>query len=231
MLVAPPAAAHLLTDRLSRMLLLSTALAALSAGVGHVLAIRLPPLLGFPGVSTSSAGMIGVAAGLLLLLAVLFGPRHGLVSRAWRRFALQLRIAREDILGLLYRLEERDALRSTPLTVPMLRTLISTGPLATRWSLAGLRRAGLVESASSASPALLRLTPKGRQFAQQHVRTHRLWEVFLEQYLSLPADHVHAAAEQLEHIRGERLRADLAESVGDPALDPHGKRIPKRDGA
>jgi manganese/zinc/iron transport system permease protein len=72
MLVVPPAAASLLTHRLHRLLLLALVLAALSAILGHVTAVFLPPLLGhwlgYPQVgATSSAAMMAVCAGLLFL--------------------------------------------------------------------------------------------------------------------------------------------------------------------
>lgn len=81
MLIVPPAAAHLLTERLGVMLVFSAALAAISAVVGHWLAIHAPGWIGYPGVSTNTAGMMGVTAGLLFVLALLLAPRHGLVRR------------------------------------------------------------------------------------------------------------------------------------------------------
>lgn len=81
MLIVPPAAAHLLTERLGLMLVVSASLAAVSAVVGHWLAIHAPGWIGYPGVSTNTAGMMGVTAGLLFLLALLLAPRHGLVRR------------------------------------------------------------------------------------------------------------------------------------------------------
>jgi manganese/zinc/iron transport system permease protein len=72
MLVVPPAAASLITHRLHRLLILALVLAALSAILGHVTAVFLPPLLGhwlgYPNLgATSSAAMMAVCAGLLFL--------------------------------------------------------------------------------------------------------------------------------------------------------------------
>ncbi|GHB90524.1 metal ABC transporter permease [Cerasicoccus arenae] len=79
MLVTPAATAHLLTDRLGLMLLLSAIIGALAAGLGHLLAIVIPPLIGFDGTTTS--GMMAVTTGLLFVLAWLFAPRYGWISR------------------------------------------------------------------------------------------------------------------------------------------------------
>ena len=61
------------------MLFISSALAAASAWLGHLFAMTLPRLIGFEDTTTS--GMIAFAAGLLFLLAWLFAPHEGLISR------------------------------------------------------------------------------------------------------------------------------------------------------
>lgn len=79
MLIVPPATAHLLTDRLPTLLLLSCLAGALSAGLGHLGALTVPRWFGFEGTSTS--GMMATAAGGLFLLAWLFAPRQGIIPR------------------------------------------------------------------------------------------------------------------------------------------------------
>jgi manganese/zinc/iron transport system permease protein len=74
MLVCPPAAARLMTDRLERQVLLSVALAVLSAAFGYVLAGYGPLWLGLQD-SVSAAGMIATVSGAILALAALAG-RH-----------------------------------------------------------------------------------------------------------------------------------------------------------
>ncbi|MFC7335798.1 metal ABC transporter permease [Haloferula chungangensis] len=79
MLIVPPAAALLLTRRLLPMLLISSTLAAISAWLGHLFSMTLPRLIGFEDTTTS--GMIAFSSGLLFLLAWLFAPTEGLISR------------------------------------------------------------------------------------------------------------------------------------------------------
>lgn len=87
LLIAPPAAAYLLTDRLPIMIGLSLIIGAIAAVLGHISALTVPAAFGYD--STSTAGMIAVSTGLLLALAALFGPRHGILLNIWRQHQLQ----------------------------------------------------------------------------------------------------------------------------------------------
>jgi DtxR family Mn-dependent transcriptional regulator len=62
------------------------------------------------------------------------------------------------------------------------------------------------------------------------VRKHRLWEVFLVEKLDFSWDEVHDIAEQLEHIKSEKLINKLDDFLGNPTEDPHGDPIPNAKG-
>jgi DtxR family Mn-dependent transcriptional regulator len=74
------------------------------------------------------------------------------------------------------------------------------------------------------------LTEKGKLSAKMIVRKHRLWEVFLVEKLDFSWDEVHDIAEQLEHIKSEKLIHKLDDFLGNPTEDPHGDPIPDRNG-
>jgi DtxR family Mn-dependent transcriptional regulator len=74
------------------------------------------------------------------------------------------------------------------------------------------------------------LTEKGSHLAKMIVRKHRLWEVFLVDKLQFPWDEVHDIAEQLEHIKSEKLINKLDDFLGHPTEDPHGDPIPDANG-
>ncbi len=76
----------------------------------------------------------------------------------------------------------------------------------------------------------VRLTTEGRELAIQIIRKHRLWEVFLVDKLNFSWDEVHDVAEQLEHIRSDKLITELDRFLGFPKRDPHGDSIPDEDG-
>ncbi len=74
------------------------------------------------------------------------------------------------------------------------------------------------------------LTEKGFLSAKMIVRKHRLWETFLVNKLSFSWDEVHEIAEELEHIKSEKLINSLDEFLGFPTFDPHGDPIPNQKG-
>ncbi|WP_236975985.1 metal-dependent transcriptional regulator [Membranihabitans maritimus] len=76
----------------------------------------------------------------------------------------------------------------------------------------------------------LSLTDEGQIIAMKLIRKHRLWETFLYEKLDFRWDEVHEIAEQLEHIRSDKLIAKLDEFLGYPKVDPHGDPIPDENG-
>jgi len=76
--IVPPAAAYLLTDRLWRMLAYGSAIAVASSVIGYLVARAY---------DVSVGGSMASATGGFLLLALAFGPKHGLIARALRRRA------------------------------------------------------------------------------------------------------------------------------------------------
>jgi DtxR family transcriptional regulator, Mn-dependent transcriptional regulator len=74
------------------------------------------------------------------------------------------------------------------------------------------------------------LTEKGMLSAKMIVRKHRLWEVFLVEKLDFSWDEVHDIAEQLEHIKSEKLINKLDAFLNFPTEDPHGDPIPNAYG-
>ncbi|MDP7014425.1 MAG: iron dependent repressor, metal binding and dimerization domain protein, partial [Pirellulaceae bacterium] len=53
----------------------------------------------------------------------------------------------------------------------------------------------------------------------------RLWESYMAKHFDLPPDHLHDAAERVEHFLDPSMRSQLAEEVPS-ATDPHGRAIP-----
>jgi len=199
MLVVPAAAAELLVQRLSQVVLLAVVLAVTGAVVGYLAAWRF---------DTSAAGMMAVVLGLEYGVAVLVAPQEGLLARVAARLSYAWRVRCEDRLAALWRAEEA----GTPVAGG------ASAGLPLRW----LRLQGRVEPAGTG----YRLTPQGRAEGELIVRSHRLWETWLGQHADLPVDHLHPPAEWIEHHLGARLRQQIEQDLGRDVVDPHGSAIP-----
>lgn len=108
-----------------------------------------------------------------------------------------------------------------------LAQLLEVKPASANSMLKKLKTKGLVDYKKYGK---LSLTSEGRVVALLLIRKHRLWETFLHQKLGFSWDEVHDVAEQLEHIRSEKLIEMLDRFLGFPESDPHGDPIPDAQG-
>lgn len=227
MLIVPAAAAHLLTDRLWLMIVLSAVVALLSAVVGYAGVLWGPGLVGLDArFSPNPAAMMASTAGVFFLLALLFSPQYGIISRVYHRAALSVQIAGEDVLGLLYRWQEMRPRADEPMGERDLVQAVGGGWL-TGWTLRTLRwrRAIKRVKTSDGEPSYV-LSPAGVQSASHLVRAHRLWETYLAKHFHLPADHLHMPAERMEHYLSPELTEQIVREVEHADQDPHGRDIP-----
>ena len=225
MLIVPALVAHLLTDRLGVMLALSTVVAIVASVAGYA---------GAAALSFNAAGSIGVMLGVLLVLTGLLSPKHGWISRALRRLAVRVSVAREDMLGYLYRVTEsavpgpaaspQGSLTGhiAPIQSALLRQTVGGG-LRARFALWQMLRHG--EARMSPAGEVVP-TAAGLAAAADLVRSHRLWETYLVERIGLRPDHVHDAAMRLEHVTDRSMQQQLAERLESRQVDPHGKAIP-----
>ena len=218
MFVVPPATAYLLTERLSWMIFLSAVISMLSALLGHLSAVVVPHAFGFR--STSTAGMMALCAGMLFFVASLVSPRNGVIVRIVRRQKLAMRILSEDLIALLYRMDERS--RDCSVSADKLRISLLSRPWLTSWLMNRHVRTGHVNQTASGYS----LTASGRQLGSVLVRSHRLWEQYLVAEGGVAMDRIHGQAEKLEHFTNRELRDRLDEVTAAPSTDPHGSRIP-----
>jgi DtxR family Mn-dependent transcriptional regulator len=84
------------------------------------------------------------------------------------------------------------------------------------------------------SKNLLKYTPyqgvallkEGLEHAIRMTRAHRIWEVFLQDFLGYDWHEVHEEAEMLEHAGSESMLQRLYEKLGGPKFCQHGNPIP-----
>lgn len=218
MLIIPGAAARFWSDRLDHMLIIAALIGA-SAGIGGTLisAGTIEQLLGFDPLAFGQntrhlpTGPVIVLCGTsLFLVSMLFAPRRGAVARLWREVSVRRRIARENLLRSLYELSEpqlpaRPFITSAQLTEDRAWNARHVRQLL-RWG----AQAGFVECTAAGA----RLTAAGHDRAEELVRTHRLWELFLISGADIAPDHVDRDADSIEHFLTPeivaRLEAELA---------------------
>jgi len=219
MLIVPGATAHLLTDRLSTMLVLSLGIAAAGAFLGHVSAITVPTWIGFR--DTSTAGMMAVVVGVIFLLAFLFALRYGVLSRFITRALLSLKITRDDVMGFLYRHQELAPAEAAPVCAEDLQGALKLGfsVKIALWDLVRRRRIRRFEDGFGLSEA-------GVHEARDLVRSHRLWESYLCDAMGYCLEDVHRSAHKLEHFTDSDMQEELGEVTGHPSQDPHHREIP-----
>ena len=98
MLIVPAATAHLLTDRLHWMILVSVVLAIVSTILGHIFALSFTGWLGIDASlidTTSTSGMIAVASGLIFAVALFLAPKHGIWTKRFRLLSKQSEISKD----------------------------------------------------------------------------------------------------------------------------------------
>lgn len=212
MLIAPPGAAVLLTDRFHRLVFLAAGIGVLAAVGGLYLSYFLD--------IASGATMVLVST-LFFAAAFLFAPRRGLVPRMIRR-----RRGADEVRMIHYLKALYSFAPDVPASPEALAAMLRDAPAGAAAVMRQLARLGLVEIA----PDGARLTPQGRLRAAQFVRTHRLWERFLVDRAGLPWDEVHATADRIEHDSTPALTEALASALGPHTTDPHGAPIPSREG-
>ncbi len=215
MLIAPAVAARQFTHRLSILFLLAGVFGALSGFFGNYLSLEIPHWLG-DSFSLPTGPMILLTASSICLLALLFAPDRGMISRLFRiiRFKYQCRL--ENALKAFWKQGKEGSLSLKEVNARLQISSLSLRILIWRMQRQGWLKRG-------------RLTEDGWIKASRIIRLHRLWEAYLV-YLGQGADKVHRNAEEMEHIITPELEKELTELLQDPKQDPHQQPIPAKNG-
>ncbi len=215
LLIIPPAAARFWTDRLSMMILASSAIGAASGLLGAALSALVPRL--------PAGAIIVVVASAIFLISLVFGPARGVLTRYREHRRLSQKVSRQHLLRAVYETAERDDADPLATGVPVEALMLMRS-----WSAAGLRRA----LRSAERDALLyegsddhyRLTDDGIMEATTAVRNHRLWEAYLVTHADIAPSHVDRDADQIEHVLDrqmiKKLEAIVAQDHPDLLVPP-----------
>ena len=208
LLVTPAATAYLLSDRLSRMMML----AALFGVTGVAGGLYVSAWIG----NVATGPSIVIVSTLQFLLVLVIAPRYGLLADWLRRRANVPQPIVEDILGAFRHSE------SAVLTVNEIQQRLGGRYETIQRALKSLEANDLLTQ----NGTQLALTAAGQQEANRLLRAHRLWEAYLQR-VGTPVEELHRRADQLEHMHDDATIDYLDDKLGHPLTDPHGAVIPE----
>lgn len=227
LLITPAAAAYLLTDRMHWVLVLA-------AGFGMISGI-LGAFISYLSNNLPTGPLIVLGSTTIFTLALIFGPKHGLLTKALRRRRQRQRIALENTLKSVFHLSESSGFTRKEFSIAALANERNQDLASTEKEVRALVAAQLARHVDSengaewSGQARFQLKKAGWLRACEIVRNHRLWELYLTNAAQYQSDHVHDDAEEIEHLIGEDIVQRIEERLKSPIQDPHGKLIPRRD--
>lgn len=216
MLIAPAAAARQCTSNFKQMFFLAGLFGLLSAGLGTYFANEVSLNMGQKmGVPTGP--MIVLVASMICILALLFAKEKGLVIRFWRILKFRSMCLNENLLKTLWKQEKKA-------TFAYLKEHLYVPSWHLMWALKRLMKEGWIEKKGHTYC----LTQDGTIRAVRIVRLHRLWELYLADYVGIGPLRVHSSAEEMEHILTPELEEELTFLLQNPQIDPHQQPIPPK---
>lgn len=225
MLVAPAAAARQMTHRMSLMLWLSGVIGLISGFFGNYLSVEAPKWISdcYPSchLVLPTGPMIVMVAVTCCIAALLFAPERGLFMRLWRAARFRYRCLGENVLKTLW----RQGGSEHPVSLDDLRRWQSISKPYLRYILLRLSANGWTVREGAGH----RLTADGTMRAAKIIRLHRLWELYLTEYVGMGVERVHHSAEEMEHIITPEIEDQLTQLLRDPKQDPHHQPIPPKE--
>lgn len=212
LLITPAAAARFWTDKLSRMLTLAVLMALFSGIAGAYISFTLPNMPTGPWVV--------VVLSALAFFSFFFSHKKGLITRWYSKRNYQRKIHADHILKTLYYAAEA---HREGLAIEEIKQSFPHKRRQTQDSIKALSRKGYLDI----NQHFVTLTKSGTSEAKRIIRLHRLWELYLTEYVNIAPDHVHDTAGKIEHILTPEIEAKLDAKLNYPDRDPHQSIIPR----
>lgn len=220
MLIAPAVSARQYTNKLYLIFIFAGGFGLLSGFFGNYLSVEMTHTMRFDALdrmAIPTGPMIVVVAAFMCLVSLMFAPERGVVIRLIRVMRFRYHCMCENILKVLWRYGNEKEITFAEI-VKYQRSSFAY----VRFILSCLGYYGWIKS----TPRGYRLTPLGEQYAARIVRLHRLWEVYLVDYLGVGTERVHHSAEEMEHIITPEIEKELTQLLKNPKYDPHHQPIP-----
>ncbi len=163
-----------------------------------------------------------IAIVISVIGAWFFWPDSGIFWRWQRSRHMTARVHREDALKHIHQCEIHDRR-------PTVQSLGGALNIVTN-DVTGILRALESSELLKVDGQIFSLTPSGRDYALQIIRSHRLWERYLADATGFGEEEWHGQAEWFEHQLTPDDTARLDAQLGHPTHDPHGDPIPSASG-
>jgi manganese/zinc/iron transport system permease protein len=222
MLIAPAVAARQFTNRLYILFILAALFGTSSGFLGNYFSVQLTETfsLTYPSarIILPTGPMIVLVATTICICSLLFAPERGLLVRIWRIACFRYTCICENILKVMWRIGPE-----ATISLHQIAKFQTISRIYLTFLLWRMSRNGWIKQEAD---FLYRLTLDGQLRAAKIVRLHRLWEVYLANYLGVGIERVHRNAEEMEHIINPELEKELTLLLNDPKQDPHQQPIP-----
>lgn len=212
LLITPAAAAKFWTDRLSKMLVIAVSFSLVSGITGAYISFVLPHMPTGPWVV--------IVLSVIAFLSFFFSHKKGILTKWISRRKYQQKIHSDHILKALYSAWE---VGDHGVDNAEIFANFPGKSFKTQRAIIKLTKNNLILE----NQHLVSLTDKGLKEAKRIVRLHRLWELYMTEYMNIAPDHVHDSAEKLEHLITPELEQRLDKSLNFPTEDPHKSIIPR----
>lgn len=214
MLITPAASARFWTDNLIKMLFLAAGFAIVAALIGTYISYLAPRMPTGPWVV--------VVLSMFAFFSFFFSPKKGILKKQYDKRKFRKKMEYENILKAITQIDEQKNFVNEPVTKEEIINKRYFDADSLSRNLRKLKNEGYLDQKEN----LWVLTTAGINRGKRVIRLHRLWEVYLTQYLNIAPDHVHEDAENIEHILTPELEERLEKLLKFPRKDPHDSTIP-----
>lgn len=212
MFVLPPSIAHFWKRSFLAGIWVAGIVSFVASAIGISLSLFLPHIPTGPS--------IVVSLFFLLIISLLFGKYNSLYSKLKGKQKYLNKVDEEHLLKSIYKLMESKGVEC--IDIHDLHKYTKTPFSKIEKTCRKLEKRKLIKYSNNQ----ITFTPSGKAASKRIVRLHRLWELYLSEYLHLPEDHLHESAEDIEHYITPEIEAHLLTIMNFPKKDPHQKDIP-----
>jgi manganese/zinc/iron transport system permease protein len=211
LLISPAAIARYWTNSMLKMQLVASIMGVVSGIVGVVVSSLYSNMPTGPWIVS--------VLFFFAMFTFIFAPKKGWLSQRYIQRKNREKINTENLLKLIYQLKESG--KSSFKYIDLLEKREMDTSIVSKYLSLFVKNEWLKEIGTTFC-----LTEKGIEAGARVVRLHRLWELYLTNRLNFKEDHIHGAAETVEHLITPELEEELMRELGYPEIDPHNKLIP-----